>query len=51
MVGNAAQGQHIGSLPDAPPKLSPAAEERNRQKILSFKVTHVLLTLFFLWLM
>ncbi|OCT50555.1 GPI ethanolamine phosphate transferase 3 [Cladophialophora carrionii] len=50
MVEHAAQGQHIGDLPDTPPKLSPAAEERNRQRILSFKVTHVLLTLIILWL-
>ncbi|KAJ9603399.1 mannose-ethanolamine phosphotransferase gpi13 [Cladophialophora chaetospira] len=50
MVGHAAEGQHIGDLPDAPPKLSPATEERNRRKIISFKVTHVLLTILLLWL-
>jgi hypothetical protein len=50
MVGDAAQGQHIGALPDTPPRLNPAAEARRRQKIISFKVTHVILTLVILWL-
>ena len=50
MIGDAAQGQHIGSLPDAPPKTNPMEEERNRRKTISFKVTHILLTLFILWL-
>jgi hypothetical protein len=50
MSSDAAQGQHVGELPDVPPKLSPAAQEHNRKKIISFKVTHILLTLFVLWL-
>ena len=51
MVNNAAEGQQIELPQEPPPKRSPAAEDHKRQKIISFKVTHVLLTFFFLWLM
>ncbi|KIW27459.1 uncharacterized protein PV07_07193 [Cladophialophora immunda] len=51
MVDHAGPGQQAGTSGDASPNPSPTAEERNRRKIVSFKVTHVLLTLFFLWLM
>ncbi|KIW76099.1 hypothetical protein Z517_10844 [Fonsecaea pedrosoi CBS 271.37] len=51
MVNHVSPGRQAGTSGDGSPIPSPTAEERNQRKIVSFKVTHVLLTLFILWLM
>lgn len=51
MVDHAEQVQHAGRSEDGPPKPTASTKDRDRQKIISFKVTHVLLTTFLLWLM
>jgi hypothetical protein len=53
MVQHVAQGLQAGSSEDGfPPFAKPtaAAEAREKQKVIAFKVSHLLLSVFFLWL-
>lgn len=53
MVDNVDLSPQAGSAEGGQPsvvKSSPTSEEHNRRNIIGFKVTHILLTTFFLWL-
>jgi hypothetical protein len=50
MVEHVDQSQQAGILQDTSPKNTASTGERGRQRIISFKVGHALLTVFFLWL-
>jgi hypothetical protein len=53
MVDNADHSRQAQSSEDgllAASRPNAGVEERNRQKIVAFKVSHVLLSVFFLWL-